>query len=144
MANGDITVTLSITGTRTNGDTITVPDQTKTFTSIADYYYRSGLNIGTTVQTLLSIGTVAGATLAALNCLIVKNEDSSNFVILGLIDTGAKSVFVKIKPGETLQIGGDSLECDDDAGGAFSAFNSTDTVTLKADTAACKCTIFAI
>jgi hypothetical protein len=133
-ANGEITVTVGITGKLLSGQQIMSVSESKEFTSISDLFQRV-LTIGTTVQTLAAIGTVAGATLAALNCIYVKNLDATNFLVLGFIDTGAKSVYVKLAPGESFLHMDDKIECDDDAGGAFSAFNNADTVTLKADTA---------
>lgn len=142
MAAGDITVEVTVSGTLTSGDAIAAFSEEKVFSSIADVFQRT-LLIGTTVQNILLIGTVAGMTLSALNGLIVRNNDSTNFVTVGLIDDGVKSVYLKVMPGQALVLTGAAIDCDDDAGGALGTLTNIDTVTLKADTAACRCQVIA-
>lgn len=142
MANGDITVNIRISGTLSGGDEVQSFNESKVYSSIADYFDRI-LNVPTSEQTVLAIGTVAGATLAALNSLVIYNMDATNFVRVGLKDTGAKSAYFQIDAGEFFVLENDNLECDDDAGGAFASFNDIDTITLIADTAAVRCHVVA-
>lgn len=142
MANGDITVTVSVSGTLTTGDAVRDFSEAKSYSSIGDVFDRV-LNVPTSEVTALAIGTVGGQTLAAWNCLIVKNLDATNYVTIGLKDTGAKSAYHRINAGEMYMLQRDQLECDDDSGGSFSSFNSIDTVTLQANTAACRCMVLA-
>jgi hypothetical protein len=141
LANGDITHRIVVSGTRSNGDAILSFDKSHIDSSVADVSDRSAINIGTTVQTIITVGTVAGATLAAIQRLVVKNEDASNFVIVGLIVSGSRAVYLKVRPGEAMSI--DPSVCDDGdgAGGAFVSFGTVTSVTLKADTAACVCRV---
>lgn len=142
MANGDITVQVIVSGTLSGGDQIATFSESKVASSIADVFDRI-LNVPTTEATVLQIGTVAGATLAAWNCLVVYNMDATNYLTIGLKDTGAKSAYFRINPGEPFVLMRDQIECDDDAGGAFAAFNSIDTVTLQANTAAVRAHVVA-
>lgn len=142
MANGDVTVQVKVSGTLSGGDAIRTFDESKTYSSIADVFDRI-LEVPVTEQTVLGIGVVAGATIAAWNCLVVYNMDATKYVTIGLKDTGAKSAYFRINAGEPFVLARDQLECDDDAGGAFVGFNSIDTVTLQANTAAVRCQVVA-
>lgn len=142
MANGDITVQVKVSGTLSGGDAIRTFDESKTFSSVADVFDRV-MNVPTTEATVLQIGTVAGATLATWKCLVVYNMDATNFVTLGLKDTGAKSAYFRLNAGEQFVLQRDQLECDDDTGAVFAAFNSIDIVTAQADTAAVRCQVVA-
>lgn len=131
MAAGDITVTVTVVGTDTRSTAVNFSPTAKTYSSIADVYRRDGLITSTTVATLLTIGAAAGATLAALNFLAIKNEDPTDSVMIGFVDTGVKAAYVKLDPGETLILGSDQLEANA-TGGAFSAFTAFDTITVDA------------
>lgn len=141
-ANGDITATVSVSGKLLDGTQIADYSESKVFSGIVDVFQRT-LTVPTSLVTLLTIGTVAGATLAALNYLAIKNEDAANFLTVGFIDTSAKSVYFKIPAGKTLVVMDGKIECDDDAGGAFAAFNDTDTVTIQADTGSVRANVIA-
>lgn len=133
MASGDIVVTVTAVGSDTRGTAVNFAPTAKTFTSIADVYYRPGLITSTTVQTLLTVGgTAGGNNIVTLNCLIIINLDSTETVILGFIDTGVKSAYLQLGPGETFVYMADQLETDDDTGAVFSAFTGIDTITVDA------------
>lgn len=99
--------------------------------SIVDVFKRTGLVTSTTVQTLLQIGTAAGATLAALNCFILKNDDPTDSVQVGFIDTGAEAFYVRVEAGDTFVYMSDKLDANA-TGGVFGAFNDIDTITIDA------------
>lgn len=142
IASGDVTHRLVVSGTRTSGKAIPDFDESLVDTSISDIEYRAEINIGTTVQTIITVGTAAGSTLAALNRLIVYNMDATNFVMVGLIVSGSKAIYLKVKPGEIQSIDPSTIDANA-TGGAFSAFSTVTSVTLDADTAACKCVVYA-
>lgn len=143
MAAGDITVEVKVSGTLVSGDAVAAFDESRVFASTADYYDRT-LTVPTSEATILQIGTVAGATLAALNCLVVYNLDAANYLTLGIKATGAKSVYFKILAGRLLVLTSSVLECDDDAGAAFAAFSNVDIITLQANTGAVKTRVVAL
>jgi len=135
MANGDITLTIGISGTTSKaGDAVATFSESKTISSISDYIDRT-LTIPTSTVTVLAIGTVSGQTLAAWNCLVVQNMDASNYLTLGLLDTSAKSAYYRINAGEFFVLMRDQMDADGATGAAWSEFNSIDTVNLLADTA---------
>lgn len=143
MAAGDFTVTVSVSGTLSSGNAIASRTFTKTFSSIANAYERE-VTVPTTLMSLVTIAAaVAGAQLTALNCIIIKNQDPTNFVTVGWLDSGAKSCYKKLKAGEILVLMNDQFDCDDDSGATFGAFNQLDTVNLQADTGACVCAVVA-
>lgn len=143
MANGEVTITLQVSGVLSGGNPVTPFSKTKTFTGVADFYDRT-VNVPVTEITALQIGAVvAGATLSTLSCLIVYNLDPTNYVTLGLKDAGSKSAYLRLDAGEHIVLCADKLDVDDDAGGAFSAFADIDTITLQANTAAARCRVLA-
>ena len=137
---GEITLTISVTGTLSGGDAIRSFSESKVSTSIADYFDRI-INVPTSLQTVVAIGTVAGATLASLNGLVVFNSDATNYVRLGLLAANGAAYF-RINAGELFAMNRDQLEAFA-ATTVFSAFETLTTVNLIADTAACRCQVVA-
>jgi len=139
MAAGDITVATTIIGTLTDGRAIggfpAADPAQKVFTGIVDVFERT-ITAPTSLQTLLTIGTVAGATLATLNHLTIFNEDATNFVTLGLLAANG-AAYVKIKPLQVFSMSQSQLEAFS-AATAFSAYETLATINVLADTGACK------
>ncbi len=69
------------------------------------------------------------------------NKDDTNFVTLGVSETGGDTYFIKLEAGQSHIVNNDDLEVDA-SGGASSAFSEADSVSAKADTAACDLEIF--
>jgi hypothetical protein len=137
MANGDVNVTIAVSGTLSSGDAIATVSKTKTFTSVAQIFQRDITVPTGSAPTVLSIGaTVAGATLTALQNLVIYNSDPTNYLTVGIIDAGAKSAHFKIKAGEMFVLMDGNIDADDDTGAAFGAFTSIDSITLQANTGA--------
>ena len=97
------------------------------------------------LQTVAVLGTaVAAGTYIKTDVKYIRltNKDDTNFITIGLLDTGAKSAYLKLEAGQTFTFYNDDLECDDDSGAAFSTFNEIDTINAQADTASCDLEIF--
>lgn len=143
MAAGDLTLTVAISGSVTSGNNIASRTFTKTFSSIANVFERE-VTVPTTLMSLITIAAaVAGAALTDLNCIVIKNQDPTNYVTVGWLDTGAKSCYKKLKAGEILVLMNLQFECDDDSGATFAAFNDIDTINVQANTSACVCAVVA-
>lgn len=138
MADGDIKIRTIISGTTVDGDAVKAFDESKTWSSVADVFERT-LTVPTTLSTLLSIGTVAGATLASMRALVVQNLDSTNYVTLGVLAANGAAYF-RINPGEIFILTDDQLEAFA-AATVFSAFETITSVNLQANTAAVKCRV---
>lgn len=136
MANGDFTVGLTLSGTKASGDSIESFSESFTVSSVADEINRE-VTVPTSLVTLVTLGAVAAAGLATLNGLIIWNTSASNFVRIGLLDTSAKSVYLKIPAGRFFVLFNDDFDCDDDSGATFGSFNDIDTINAIADSAAC-------
>lgn len=106
-----------------------------TKSSITDEINRE-ITVPTSLTTILTLGALAASGLATLNGLVIWNTHATNFVTLGFIDTSAKAAYFKLPAGRPFVLFSDQLETNV-TGGAFSAFNSIDTINAIADTAAC-------
>ena len=73
-------------------------------------------------------------TRTAIKYIRVTNLDDTNFVTLGMSDSGADTFYVKLEAGQSFMIGNDDLEMHA-TGGASSAFSEADAISAKADTA---------
>ena len=71
----------------------------------------------------------------------ITNLDDTNFVTLGVSDTGADKFFVKLEAGQSFIMNNDDLEVHA-TGGASSAFSQADNISAKADTASVDLEIF--
>ena len=146
MAAGDVTVTLSISGTTTANETVRPFSQDFVVSSVKSVFDRT-LDVPTSVQDIVKIvsGTETGDTIDALNCIAVKNTAASggNYVTLGVKDTSAKSAYYRVNAGEMFLLMRDQFDADGATGAAFAEFNSIDTITLQANTAAVVCQIVA-
>ena len=120
---------------------------TNTFTvgSINEVDHRIMTCLHSGLQTVAVLGTaVAAGTYIKTDVKYIRltNKDDTNFITIGLLDTGAKSAYLKLEAGQTFTFYNDDLECDDDSGAAFSTFNEIDTINAQADTASCDLEIF--
>jgi len=77
----------------------------------------------------------------AVKYIRITNLDDSNFVTLGVSDTGSDTFFVKLEAGQSFFMGNDDLEIHA-TGGASSAFSQADNISAKADTASVDLEIF--
>ncbi len=144
MADGDITVKIVVSGTTTDGQPIA--DYTESLTTSSIKSVRDfTMTVPTTLATLLQIvsGTEAGDTLDALNCVIIKNQDATNYITVGWLDTSAKSVYVKVLAGEFIVLMSDQFDADGAAGAAFAEFNSADTINVQANSSAVQAKVIA-
>ncbi len=89
---------------------------------------------------VLTIGS--GSELEGLDYLVITNENATNYVTVGLIDTGAKAVYFRIDAGQSQVFLNSKLDANA-TGGAFAAFTDIDTVNAEFDTAAGIVSIFA-
>lgn len=142
MPNGDVTLSIELSGTLSSGESIRRFLESKLTASIADVFDRT-INVPTSLTTILTLGAVAAAGLATLNGLIIYNEDPSNFVRIGLVDTGVKSSYHKVLAGQFFLLMNDQFDTDDDTGATFNAFTGVDTINAIADTAACRLRVVA-
>ncbi len=71
----------------------------------------------------------------------ITNLDDTNFVTLGVSDTGSDTFFVKLEAGKSFMLGNDDLEVHA-TGGASAAFSEADNISAKADTASVDLEIF--
>ena len=141
MAAGDLTLTVSLSGTLSGGDAIRTFSESKVSSSIADYFDRI-IQVPTSLITVLEVGaTVAGATLSTLRGLIVYNMDATNYVRLGFLAANGAS-YIDILAGEIYVTPSDQLEAFS-AATAFSAFETITTVNLIANSAAVRCQVVA-
>lgn len=92
-------------------------------------------SVGTSVEDVATFGAAGSGSITTPKVIVVNNNDSTNFVIIGLKDTGGDTVYHKVPAGQTLVLNSDELEVST-SGAAFSAFSNADTLTAQADTAA--------
>ena len=118
MAN-EITQNITLQVTK-NGETTSLA-HSKRVTQTGDDYTKKTQNIGTSAE-LVDLGDITGAP----GQLVIKNLDATNFVEIGG-DSGLTVFKLKILAGEALLISPSSA-----------------TIYAKADTAACRVSIFAI
>lgn len=134
MATG--TFTLTITGAITIGDEAYDVSHSMTINSINEIINRK-IVVPTSEVTLLDFGAaVGGGQLSNLSVLIIKNEDSTNFIRLALKESGGKEVYIKIPAGGSHILYTRDLDVDA-GGGGFTAFSDIDSITAIADTASC-------
>lgn len=134
MADGDVTVKTTITGTLTSGDAIRAYSESKTFASIQDIRDMF-LDIPTSLVKVVEVGTVSGQTLSTLRCLALTNKDSTNFITIGILTSG-DAVYLKLEAGESLVWMSSQIDANA-TGGAIATLASIDEINALADTAAC-------
>jgi len=136
MANGDITVTTTITGTTTAGSTMKGFSNVKTYSSIVNVF-ETELLAPTSVATVCTIAAaLAGSSITTLNYFVIKNMDSTNFITLGLMSASDTS-YHKIPAGcsfSVCTIGQDTNV----TAAALSTIVAFTSISVLADTAACK------
>jgi hypothetical protein len=71
----------------------------------------------------------------------ITNLDDTNFITVGVSDTGSDTFFVKVEAGQSFLMGNDDLEIHA-SGGASSTFSQADNISVKADTAAVDIEVF--
>jgi hypothetical protein len=133
MASGDYTVTLTLSGTKTSGDTIEAFSESFTKAGVIEDYNRE-FTVPTTLTTLFTPGTLGASGLATLNGFIVWNDDATNFVTIGVLLAATDAYYVKI-PAKRFHVIW-SRDFDVTTGGAFGAFVAATSIDAKADTAA--------
>jgi len=87
-----------------------------------------------TVNVLEIAATVSSGTLTDIDFVAIVNQDSTNFVTIGLVDTGADTAYIKLKAGEIFTLWSTDLEALT-GGAGFVGFNNIDTITANFDTA---------
>jgi len=137
------TLTVTITEAITLGGSDRGSTHTRTVASVATVDPRI-MNVGTAEVDILGFGSATGQgqyVRTDLRYLRVTNKDDTNFVTLGVSKTGADTAFFKLGAGQTFMMSNDELEVDA-TGSASSAFVEIDSISAKADTAACDLEIF--
>lgn len=143
------------TVTITHGVTHTLPDGTsRTWTSThtiqnVKYVDRRTMTVSTTEISVLQ-ATAAGTALgpgkfidAKVAYLFIRPMDDTNFIRVGLKNTGAETLWHKVSTGMLIVL--PSLSYDiDAAGGAFGVFVFPDDITVAADTADVDIEIFIV
>lgn len=111
--------------------------QTLSIANVNEYDKRI-VNIGTSSVNLIGFGSsnsVGTFIRTAVKYIRITNLDDTNFVTIGVIDTGGDVFYVKLEAGKSFMLGNDDLEVNT-GGSAFSAWAEADFITAQADTAA--------
>ena len=98
---------------------------------------RRVLTASTSEVDILGFGAANGQgqyTSANIRYIRITNLDDTNFVTLGVSDTGSDTYFVKLEAGQSFIVNNDDLEIHA-SGGASSTFSQADNISAKADTA---------
>lgn len=132
MADGDITVAVTVSGTVTSGRSVLTTEESITFTSIADVIERTLTCPSDAEITVLEVGTVAGATLAAINCIVFHNTSETISVEVGLIEDSAQSAYFILAPDEVIVMMSSTMVVEDASGASSGTFANIDKVTLQA------------
>jgi len=142
MSDGDIVVSLTISGSLTNGEAIKGLTNSKTYSSIAGAIERT-LSIDTTERTVVVIdsGNVDGDALTALNFFAVKNTHASVAIRVGL-KSATDTEYIQVDAGESFILGSVSHDTNV-TGAAYSAMVSITSITLTAASSSVVCGGFA-
>lgn len=134
ITNADLTVTITegitLNGT-SQGGTVT-----QTVSNINEVDRRI-FTASTSEVDILGFGAANGQgqyLRTAIKYIRITNLDDTNFVTLGMSDSGSDTFYVKLEAGQSFMIGNDDLEIHA-TGGASSAFSEADAISAKADTA---------
>ena len=93
---------------------------------------------------ILGFGAANGQgsyTRTAVKYVRITNLDDTNFVTIGMSDTGADTFYIKLEAGQSFMVGNDDLEMHA-TGGASAAFSEADSISAKADTASVDLEVF--
>jgi hypothetical protein len=93
---------------------------------------------------ILGFGSANGQgqyTRTAVEYVRITNLDDTNFVTIGVSDSGSDTFYVKLEAGKSFIMGNDDLEIHA-TGGASSAFSEADSISAKADTASVDLEVF--
>ena len=135
MAAGDITVLTTVSGTLTGGTTIRTYSESTTFSSIQDIFDRFLDVPSSGVTKVVEVGTVQGQTIATLNCLILTNKESTNFITIGILSSG-DAAYLKLEAGESMVWMSSQIDANA-TGGTIGTLATIDEINAVADTAAC-------
>ena len=138
MANGDFTVTLTLTGTKNSGDAIETLSETFTKSSVVESYERE-ITVPTTLTSILTVGTLGASGLAALNGFIIWNDDSTNFVTVGVLLAATDAYYQKLPAKRFMVVW--SRDFDATTGGVAGTLVNATLINAQADTAGVVCKI---
>ena len=117
---------------------------TVTIASINEVDHRIVTVDTSAARTLFTLGTTVGAG-AFINSNVkyirITNKDNTNFVTLGILDTGGDTAYIKLEAGQTFVMYNDDLETNT-SGAAWSAWSEIDTFNAQADTSSVDLEIF--
>jgi len=88
-------------------------------------------------RTLLTLGATVGAGAfikANIKYIRITNKDNTNYVTLGMLDSGGDTAYVKLEAGQTFCMYNDDLEAKTD-GAAWAGWSEIDTFNAQANTA---------
>lgn len=131
------TFTSTITESVTLNNVTTSSTQTLSIANVNEFDKRI-VNVPTSSINLIGFGSANGVGTflrTAVKYIRITNLDDTNFVTIGVIDTGGDVFYVKLEAGKSFFMGSDDLEADT-SGGSFSAWSEADFITALADTAA--------
>lgn len=131
------TFTSTITESVTLNNVTTSSTQTLSIANVNEFDKRI-VNVPTSSINLIGFGSANGVGTflrTAVKYIRITNLDDTNFVTIGVIDTGGDVFYVKLEAGKSFFMGSDDLEVDT-SGGSFSAWSEADFITALADTAA--------
>lgn len=137
----------SMTVTITEAVTIQGKDQGGTFTqTIANINEtdRRIMTVPTSVVDIIAFDSAnsQGTYLrTGVKYIRVTNLDDTNFVTIGVSDTGSDTFFIKLEAGQSFIMGNDDLEVHA-TGGASASFSEADNISAQADTASVDLEIF--
>lgn len=129
-----VTVTESVTlnGVDQGGThTLTISDVTEVDRRI--------INVGTSEVDIIGFASAnaQGAFVRTdVKYIRLTNLDDTNYITLGVSETGGDTFFVKLEPGKSFMLGNDDIEANT-AGSASSAFVEADNISAKANGSAC-------
>jgi hypothetical protein len=132
----------TFTSTITESITLAGSDRgsTHTFTvSSVNEVYNQIVTVDTSEVDILGFGSATGQGIflnTDLRYIRITNKDDTNFVTIGVSDTGSDTFFVKLEAGQSYLMCNDDLEVHA-TGGASSTFSQMDNISAKSDTAAC-------
>jgi hypothetical protein len=131
----------TLTVTHTEAITLNGVDRgvtnTLTIASINEISHRIVTIDTAAARTLLTLGTTAGAGAfikTNIRYVRITNKDNTNFVTLGLLNTGGDTAYVKLEAGQTFCIYNDDIDAKTN-GAAWASWSVIDTFNAQADTA---------
>jgi len=145
MANGDVTVSLSVNGTTVLGKSVNFSG-TQALSGVAEQFCQE-FPVTTTATTVASIAVGSGAAvdLSDVKAIAIQNLSTTvgEYIIVGGIDSGAKAIYAKVDIGAMILLSNKEVDANI-TGGAFAALTDLTSVTIQSATGTPSVSILAI